>query len=242
MEAFKLIAAGESAGQSTMTCPHCSIRCHVTGKNLFIGNDPDGDWMLFQTQCPSCSRFVLILAVGTWKKSGPHGPHFEEPPTTRLVHPRTINREPLSASVPKAFAEDFVEACLVLQDSPKASAALSRRCLQHLLREKANVKPGNLADEIQEALDSGEYPPHITDFLDAVRATGNFAAHPIKSQSTGEIIPVEPGEAELNLDVLEALFDFFFVQPEVIAQKREALNKKLADAGKPPLKQSTASP
>jgi hypothetical protein len=32
--------------------------------------------------------------------------------------------------------------------------------------------------------------------LDAIRTIGNFAAHPIKSTSSGEIVDVEPGEAE----------------------------------------------
>jgi hypothetical protein len=73
------------------------------------------------------------------------------------------------------------------------------------------------------------------EMVDAVRNIGNFAAHPMKSQKSGEILPVEPGEAEWNLDVLESLFDFFFVQPTLIRGKREALNKKLAEAGKPPV-------
>jgi hypothetical protein len=138
--------------------------------------------------------------------------------------------------VPALFADDYKEACLVLSDSPKASGALSRRCLQNLLREVAKVKPGNLADEIQQAVDSGGLPSSLVDSIDAIRNIGNFAAHPMKSQKSGEIMPVEPGEAEWNLDVLESLFDFYFVQPEVIRKKREALNKKLQDAGKPPMK------
>jgi len=32
------------------------------------------------------------------------------------------------------------------------------------------------------------------------------------------------------------LFDFFYVQPAVIKAKRDALNTKLNDAGKPPMK------
>ena len=66
--------------------------------------------------------------------------------------------------------------------------------------------------------------------------TGNFSAHPTKSTNTGEIIDVEPGEAEWNLDVLELLFDHYFVAPEKLKQKRAALDVKLAEAGKPPLK------
>jgi len=153
-----------------------------------------------------------------------------------LVHPRGSLRPPCPPEVPKDFAEDYTEACIVLPDSAKASAALSRRCLQHLLREVAKVKPSNLADEIQQVIDSGSLPSHLVEAIDAVRHIGNFAAHPIKSQKTGEILPVEPGEAEWNLDVLEALFDFYFVQPEVLKKKRQELDAKLEEAGKKPMK------
>ena len=47
---------------------------------------------------------------------------------------------------------------------------------------------------------------------------------------------VEPGEAEWNLDVLEVLFDFYFVAPDRTKARRNALDKKLADIGKPPVK------
>ena len=43
-------------------------------------------------------------------------------------------------------------------------------------------------------------------------------------------------QPELLLNTLEALFDFYFVQPERLAAQRAALDAKLKDAGKPPLK------
>jgi hypothetical protein len=43
-------------------------------------------------------------------------------------------------------------------------------------------------------------------------------------------------EAEWNLDVLEALFDFYFVLPAVVKKKRAALDQKLKEAGKEPMK------
>jgi hypothetical protein len=141
-----------------------------------------------------------------------------------LVRPKGIARTPLPPEVPEEYTKDYKEACLVLSDSPKASAALSRRCLQHLLREKVKVKHGNLFDEIQEVIDRGDLPSHISEAIHAVRNIGNIAAHTTKSKSTGEILPVEPGEAEWNLDVLETLFDFYFVQPEIFQRKKEALN------------------
>lgn len=153
-----------------------------------------------------------------------------------MVHPKAPSRAPLSPEVPDPYRSDYQEACLVLADSPKASAALSRRCLQSILRDVAKVKKADLSKEIEEVLASNQLPSYLADSIDAVRHIGNFAAHPMKSTNTGEIVEVEPGEAEWTLDVLEGLFDFYFVQPAIIKIKRDALNKKLADAGKPPLK------
>lgn len=60
-----------------------------------------------------------------------------------------------------------------------------------------------------------------------------FAAHPQKSTASGAILDVEPGEAEWNLDVLESLFDFYFIQPALSAKRKAELNQKLKAAGKP---------
>jgi len=155
----------------------------------------------------------------------------------RFIYPKAANR-PIPSEVPREFAEDYAEASVVLSESPKASAALSRRCLQNLLRNVAEASPSTLFDEIQEVLDSADLPSHIADSLDAVRNIGNFAAHPSKSKSSGEIVPVEPHEAEWNLDTLEALFDYYFVAPAKQAAKKVALNAKLADVGKPPMNEA----
>ncbi len=47
---------------------------------------------------------------------------------------------------------------------------------------------------------------------------------------------VEPEEAEWNLEVLELLFDFYYIQPAKVAKKRSGLNAKLDEAGKPSMK------
>ena len=138
------------------------------------------------------------------------------------------------AEVPPEFAGDYLEACLVIADSPKASAALSRRCLQHILREKARVKhPNDLAEAIQEVIDDPAVPSDVSATLDMVRNIGNFSVHPNKSLNTGEIVDVEPMEAEWCLDTIEILFDFYFVRPADIEKRRQAVNEKLAEMGKP---------
>ena len=212
-----------------MKCPHCLENFHedwsIIGPSSF--SDKDGSWQLRMCACPSCEKNVIELGKFM---TGLRRYEF------RFVRPRAILRSPLPQEIPPEFAEDYNEACLVFADSPKASAALSRRCLQNLLREKAHTKEQDLSKQIQEVLDSNSLPSYLSGGLDAVRNIGNFAAHPLKSTTTGEIVDVEPGEAEWNLDILEGLFDFYFVQEKKLQEKRDKLNQKLGDVGKPAMK------
>lgn len=215
-----------------MKCPHCLEAFHDTwtvlqthtGTNDF--EDPDGNWQVRYTTCPTCKRLVVKLF---------HRSPGREPEEA-IVRPKVASRAPLSPHVPEVYANDYREACLVLADSPKASAALSRRCLQAVIRDQFQVKKASLSDEIDELLNSAKLPSYISEAVDAIRNYGNFSAHPLKSTSTGEIMDVEPGEAEWCLEVLESLFDFCFVQPAQLSEKRAALDKKLAEAGKPAMK------
>lgn len=220
-----------------MKCPHCLVAFSPKWEadiRLFdIESEGKKDrygWDGRITDCPECHRgSIWVAKVDRWMSGGKDTGEFV------LAFPRS-GRTPLGPEVPSAHAEHYREACWVLSDSPKASAALSRRSLQLLLRDVAKVKPSDLSKEIDEVLTSNALPSHLAKAIDAVRQLGNFAAHPIKSTNTGEIVDVEPGEAEWLLDVIEGLFDFYFVQPAILEKKRGELDKKLAEAGKPPLK------
>ena len=219
-----------------MKCPHCLVSFHDTWtswsyqtKATWDSTQIDSKWQFGfrSTLCPACDQ--LIFRLDQHHRTG-------APVRERITaYPKGTAR-PIPPGVDEEFADDFKEACLVIGDSEKASAALSRRCLQNLLREKAKTKAKNLAEQIQEVIDSGKLPSPLANAIDGVRAIGNFAAHPVKSKHTGEVIEVETGEAEWTLDTLEGLFDFYFVQPAKLEKKRDALNKKLEAAGKPPLK------
>src|SRR5271165_667514 len=221
-----------------MKCPHCLENFFDKADTTILGGDSVGFWILEKRLCPSCGKFILHLARGQ------QAVHMGTGQTVGLsivqwkaqVLPKGASRPPCPEQVPVHLANDYNEACLVIPDSAKASAALSRRCLQALLRESAHVKPSDLSNEIQQVLDSKALPSYMAESIDAVRNIGNFAAHPMKSQHTGEILDVEPGEAEWNLEVLESLFDFYFVQPAILKAKRAALDAKLGEAGKPSMK------
>jgi hypothetical protein len=220
-----------------MKCPHCLTEFHDSERIFPLGDDVDSSWFVSQYNCPACNRMILSLVstdvvMDHGEDSHTVGNHL----SSYLFRPKAGNRPPPGPDVPKELAKDYIEACLVIADSAQASAALSRRCLQHLLRNYAGVKPSDLSKEIDEILAKKGLPSYLAESIDAIRNIGNFAAHPIKSTTTGEIVEALPSEAEWNLDVLNSLFDFFFVQPALLNAKRDALNKKLKDVGKPPLK------
>lgn len=225
-----------------MKCPYC-----LEGffENWLDWSPPSGGyyfedegrvWGIRSCKCPTCKKIIIQLGKGEEKEGTTVGTYLPCWDDWVFIEPKAISRAPLPPEVPPEFASDYKDACLTITNSAKASAALSRRCLQNLLREKARTTKKDLVGQIQEVIDLRQLPSYSSEALDAVRNIGNFAAHPIKSKSTGEIVEVEPGEAEWNLDILEQLFDFYFVQPEILRKKREKLNQKLKDAGKPPMK------
>jgi Domain of unknown function (DUF4145) len=221
-------------------CAHCMVEFHDHPQSLYVGSDSDGEWGLVKRTCPACKRFMLNLQNGSKALFDASTPKrfmgIHSLTSDRLVRPKGSSRPPCPPEVPSAMSSDYLEACNVLPDSAKAAAALGRRCLQNLLRDTVKVGPADLFKEIQQVLDSGKLPSSLHDSIDAVRNIGNFAAHPMKSTQTGMILDVEPGEAEWTLDVLEELFDFYFVLPAVIQRKKDAFNLKLQEAGKPPIK------
>jgi hypothetical protein len=217
-------------------CPSCPVTfTWILSGQLALGVDSAGRHLRVESApCPGCQRWSLRLIATTVTAEGAV---VETDPL--LIWPRATNRPPCPPEVPANICGDYREACLVLADSPKASAALSRRCLQQILRDGAKVKHANLSDEIDQVLASKRLHSSIARSLDAVREIGNFAAHPTKSLNTGEIMDVEPGEADWNLDVVEALMDIYFVQPVTMDAKMTAINAKLAEAGRPPLPKPT---
>ena len=60
--------------------------------------------------------------------------------------------------------------------------------------------------------------------------------HPLKSEQSGLILDVEPGEAEWTLEVSRGAVRFLLRPSEENPEKRDAMNAKLAEARKPHMK------
>jgi len=120
---------------------------------------------------------------------------------------------------------------LIKEHSPKASATLSRRCLQGIIRDFWGVKPGRLVDEIEAIKEKTD---GLTwEAIDAVRKVGNIGAHMEKDINL--IVNVDTNEAELLISLIETLFQDWYVSREEKRKRLErivGIGSKKADAKK----------
>jgi len=220
-----------------MICPHCAtvVRFDWEIEGPILVEDTT-TFILYDT-CPSCDECVIHYADLDYdpKKVQVKLDQLENLGQDTLIYPKK-NRVQNFDYIPEEYVEDYHEATKILAMSPKASAALSRRLLQHILRHEYKISKKNLSEEIHAFISLSGIPSHLTDAVDAIRHIGNLAAHPEKETETGRIVSVEPGEAEWLIEVIEALFDFTFIQPKKLEQRRNELNAKLEKLGKPQLK------
>lgn len=226
-----------------MICPSCAIgvRLPISGSSdVYVAEHPtEKQWGfdIAEAFCPECNAFIVLLRHGTYWQQGFGDEASRElyPQQEEVIYPRRRSK-PISPDVPERYRADFAEAFACLDVSPKACAAVARRVLQDVLENHFQIPSGSLDKQIAAFVATPGVPGILTEQIDAVRKIGNFGAHPLKNTNTGEVLDVEPGEAEWLLGTLEALFEFAFVQPKRLERQKAKLNEKLTDAGKPPMK------
>lgn len=130
--------------------------------------------------------------------------------------------------LPCQIAEDYYEACKIKLLSPKASATLSRRCLQGMIRDFHGISMKTLFAEIN-ALEK-VIPVDVWESIDAVRKIGNIGAH--MESDINIIIDVEPDEAQLLISLIEQLVDDWYIVRQDRKLRAEKI-KALADSKKP---------
>ncbi len=119
--------------------------------------------------------------------------------------------QPLSSSVPRHISEDYSEAHLIKDLSPKASATLARRALQGMVRDFFKLgKLKSLHHELEAIRDRCD--PELYQAMMAVKSIGNIGAHPERDVSL--MVDVESGEAELLLKLIHLLDQDWYVARE----------------------------
>ncbi|MGO8867870.1 MAG: DUF4145 domain-containing protein [Alphaproteobacteria bacterium] len=123
---------------------------------------------------------------------------------------------PLPDYVPEAIRTDYAQACRIRDLSPKASATLSRRCLQGMIRDFCGIRGSRLIDEIEKLesqVDQGKAPagvqPDTLEAIDHVREIGNIGAH--MEADINLIVDVDPDEAQKLIELIELLLEEWYV-------------------------------
>ena len=139
--------------------------------------------------------------------------------------------------IPLVLREDYKEACLIRDLSPKASATLARRCLQGMIRDFCGIAKASLSEEIQalrKLIDEGAAPAGVSaesvDAIDHVRGLGNIGAH--MEKNIDHIVAVDPAEAQLMIDLIESLFEEWYVEKDRRVKRFKAIAAMAEDKRK----------
>ena len=199
------------------TCPYCGMVMVVSGNThrkhtpSFEKNDSErwvtGTGYFYDEssvslnfyKCPNCESYT-IMAKGVGKSVSDINA-FLRPKSMAKQYPQYI---------PQQIREDYEEACAVLYLSPKASATLSRRCLQGMIRDFWGIAKNTLNAEITEL--KNYIQPDLWSVIDSMRQLGNIGAH--MEKDTNLIIDIDPNEAEKLIRLIELLMKEWYINRE----------------------------
>lgn len=165
------------------------------------------------TVCPNneCKEYTLGTRLYKASKQAQGSQEIIGDPIVRWQLRPQSKAKPFPSFIPQQILDDYREACLVNDLSPKASATLSRRALQGIIRDFWGMTKNRLIDEINEL--KGKVDQPTWEAIDAVRSIGNIGAHMEKDINL--IVDVEPEEAELLIGLIEILLkDWYMARHE----------------------------
>lgn len=207
-------------------CPYCQRPQTVTqqkvkhiGVCVHVGENKHGRFgfnvVAIGCSNPNCKEVELKIKTGTNKDINERYFQLEYPISEHRLWPESSHK-PQPNFIPAPIVQDYIEASRIRDLSPKASATLSRRCIQGMIRDFCKISKNRLIDEITELskrLEAGTAPSGVNsesvEAIDHVRSIGNIGAHMEKDIDV--IVDVDPGEAQALLELIEMLFEEWYV-------------------------------
>jgi hypothetical protein len=157
---------------------------------------------------PDCREYSISVSLHNAKWNKQSGWVTENAKHIWQLIPESIAK-PFPGYIPEPLIRDYNEACLIMTKSPKASATLSRRCLQGMIRDFWGITgKRNLYEEIDAINDKVDATTF--DAIDCLRQMGNIGAHMEKDINL--IVDVDPNEAKLLIELIETLFKEWYVR------------------------------
>ena len=218
---------------STFKCPYCPVTFPLTNDTYRksslsrYGNSSaspyDSQICIVFFECPSCGKISISV----------HGEGKDVKSINTFIQPMSLATQ-FPNYVPQQIRSDYEEAYSIVSLSPKASATLSRRCIQSMIRDFWGIKKSKLVDEIVALAENDKVPAEQRKILHALRNIGNIGAHP--EVDINLIIDIQPDDAKKLLKVIELLIkqwyierheqtalydDILAVADDVVAQKKK---------------------
>jgi hypothetical protein len=217
------------------TCPYCNRPCTIDHED--IRSMENSTHISYEYGAYFSKVTVIVCPNPKCRQRTISAALYECTPNLQSVGERIFywkllpesEAKPFPEYIPKQLRDDYAEACLIKDKSPKASATLSRRCLQGIIRDFWEIKKNRLVDEIEELkskVDSTSW-----EAINSVRHLGNIGAHMEKDVNL--IIGVDPDEAGLLIWLIELFFEEWYIarhdrEEKMIAIKKIADDKKAA--------------
>lgn len=166
-------------------------------------DEPPGRWTF--CVCPRCNLPMLAVVCD-------YGYGFDEGAPTR-VYPRREDRR-LGTAVPGTIRHAFSEAVLCFKAKAyTASAIMCRKTLEGLCNAHG-AKTGNLGRRLEKLKKDGVIEARLFEWAEALRISGNEAAHAVDSQ-------VSPQDCEDILEFTEALAQYVFTYRDKFEKFRQ---------------------
>ena len=198
---------------SGFQCPYCNMMMSVfddTFRNRYPSFNDSNDVVysireniygascirLTFYKCPNCGEYTILAeGMGTKVKD-----------VSMQIRPKSLAKQ-FPEYIPEVIRNDYEEAYAIINLSPKASATLSRRCLQGMIRDFWDIKESNLAKAIEKLEE--KIPAQQWKVIDGVRRIGNIGAHMEKDINL--IVDIEPDEAQRLIKLIELLLEQWYV-------------------------------
>jgi hypothetical protein len=220
--------------ENAMVCPSCGVGVLPCFNLSFIHSDAIFAWQVRFMDCPECGHLIVRLEKAVIDFSFPMGePVF----TATIGRPGDGRSRKAGPGVPRLLAQDFEMAALVLPYSARTSAAMSRRCLQLLLCEKATRLEKDIEAEMTILMQQGYSPERLLQNVALIGTRGGAPSNsapsnsgpPTSGQQVSRMLPTagfslsDMEGARSLLDILATLFDFFYRLPVGAIEKGSPL-------------------
>jgi hypothetical protein len=148
-------------------CPHCNIHATQDWYDIQYNIGDVGGYQMSQlsnitdarlSRCRKCEQSCIWI-------------------NGEIVFPRQSRAPQPHEDMPEEIKQDYEEARMVVDESPRAAAALLRVCIEKLLRQLTGKESDSPYSMIGDLVEEGRIDKRVQKAFDSIRVFGNESLH-----------------------------------------------------------------